>query len=120
MRYYIDKSVLLNDIKVVAFDFDETFYSAENMRELYLNYIKKTFKKLCGFDDKKTHAVIDKINKEFFYDIADDKRKSKIIDLYKSNDIVNMIESVIEKNDTCKISPCKDVEFSDTIKNGNL
>ncbi len=73
-----------------------------------------------GFDDKKTHAVIDKINKKFFYDIADDKRKSKIIDLYKSNDIVNMIESVIEKNDTCKISPCKDVEFSDTIKNGNL
>ncbi len=58
MRYYIDKSVLLNDIKVVAFDFDETFYSAENMRELYLNYIKKTFKKLCGFDDKKTKKVM--------------------------------------------------------------
>ena len=31
-----------------------------------------------------------------------------------------MIESVIEKKDTCKISTCKDVGFSDTIKNGNL
>ena len=39
--------------------------------------------------------IIDKINKKYFYNIPDSKRKSKVIDLYKTNDIVNMIEEVI-------------------------
>ena len=39
--------------------------------------------------------IIDKMNKKYFYDIPDSKRKSKVIDLYKANDIVNMIEEVI-------------------------
>ena len=48
-----------------------------------------------NFSEEKTHMIIDKINKKYFYNIPDRKRKSKVIDLYKTNDIVNMIEEVI-------------------------
>lgn len=48
-----------------------------------------------NFSEEKTHMIIDKINKKYFYNIPDSKRKSKVIDLYKTNDIVNMIEEVI-------------------------
>lgn len=48
-----------------------------------------------NFSEEKTHMIIDKMNKKYFYDIPDSKRKSKVIDLYKANDIVNMIEEVI-------------------------
>lgn len=48
-----------------------------------------------NFSEEKTHAIIDKINMRYFYNIPDNKRKSKLIDLYKSNDIVDMIEEVI-------------------------
>ena len=54
-------------------------------------YIQYKYK----FNEKETHAIIDKINKKYFYDIPDNKRKSKVIDLYKTNDIVNMIEDII-------------------------
>ena len=76
----------------------------------YLNFIKdKNVKNILrtadlafmyiqykyNFSEEKTHMIIDKINKKYFYDIPDSKRKSKVIDLYKTNDIVNMIEEVI-------------------------
>lgn len=59
--------------------------------DLAFMYIQYKYK----FNEKETHAIIDKINKKYFYDIPDNKRKSKVIDLYKTNDIVNMIEDII-------------------------
>ena len=48
-----------------------------------------------NFNEEETFKIIEEINKKYFYDIPDNMRKSKIIDLYKSNDIITMIEDVI-------------------------
>ena len=58
-EYYCDE--FENSIKVIAFDFDETFYSSDNMRELYLEYIKRTFMQLCGFSEEKTKLVMESL-----------------------------------------------------------
>ena len=58
-EYYCDE--FQNSIKVIAFDFDETFYSSENMRELYLEYIKRTFMQLCGFSEEKTKLAMENL-----------------------------------------------------------
>lgn len=57
-KYYTGKFNKKN-IKVVAFDFDETFYKSKNMRALYLEYIRKTFRILCKFDDKKISQIME-------------------------------------------------------------
>ncbi len=57
-----------------------------------------------NYSEEETYKIINKINKKYFYDISDDKRKSKVIDLYKANDIIKMIEEVIamEKKNVVK------------------
>lgn len=68
-----------------------------NLRSADLAFMYIQYK--YNFDEIKTHKIIDKINKKYFYDIPDNKRKSKIIDLYKTNEIVIMIEDVISSED---------------------
>ena len=50
------------------------------------------------FDEKKTHKIINKINNKYYFDISEEEKKSKLIDLYKSNDIYVKINNVIEEN----------------------
>lgn len=59
--------------------------------DLAFMYIQYKYK----FSEEEIYTIINKINKKYFYDIPNDKRKSKIIDLYKANEIVNMIEDII-------------------------
>lgn len=61
MRSYFCSNYHNAKIKVVAFDFDETFYKSDNMKALYLNYIFKTFKVLCGFDDNKIKTIMNEL-----------------------------------------------------------
>ena len=39
--------------------------------------------------------IIDEINHRYYYNIPDEDRRSKLIDIYKSNIIVEYIETVI-------------------------
>lgn len=68
--------------------------------DLAFMYIQYKYK----FSEEEIYTIISKINKKYFYDIPNDKRKSKIIDLYKANEIVNMIEDIIfmEKKEVVK------------------
>ena len=58
MQKYYSPEFNKNDIKIIAFDFDETFYKSDNMRALYLDYIRRTFKMLCEFDDEKIERIM--------------------------------------------------------------
>ena len=48
-------------------------------------------------DEETTYNIIDKINHKYFYDIPEDKRKSKLIDIYKSNNIANYIKEIVDE-----------------------
>ena len=93
-RSIINYRNYLNSIK------DKNVKNILRTADLAFMYIQYKY----NFSEKKTHMIIDKINEKYFYNIPDNKRKSKIIDLYKTNDIVNMIEKVIssEKNEVAK------------------
>ncbi len=58
MQKYYSAGFNKKNIKVIAFDFDETFYKSENMRSLYLDYIRRTFRALCKFDDEKITQIM--------------------------------------------------------------
>lgn len=47
---------------------------------------------------EKTHQIINKLNNKYFYSIAENERRSKLIDLYKSNSIIDMINNVVRNN----------------------
>lgn len=57
-----------------------------------------------NLDEEKTHEIIDQINNKYYFDIPDTEKKSKLIDLYKSNDIYLKIETVIKENKYEKIN----------------
>lgn len=45
-----------------------------------------------NYTNEKALELINKINNEYYYLVSDETRKSKLIDLYKSNDIIKKIE----------------------------
>ena len=49
-----------------------------------------------NLNEEETHKIIDEINDRYYYNIPEDDRKSKLIDLYKSNTIAQQIKEVIE------------------------
>lgn len=94
--YDIEKSLMIcNSIikykKYLQSITDKSIKNILRTADLAFMYIQYKY----NFSEEKTHIIIDKMNKKYFYDIPDSKRKSKVIDLYKANDIVNMIEEVI-------------------------
>ena len=48
-------------------------------------------------DEYTARKVIDGVNQKYFYSIPESHRKSKLIDLYKSNSIVEQIENIINE-----------------------
>ena len=48
-------------------------------------------------DEYTAREVIDGVNQKYFYNIPESNRKSKLIDLYKSNSIVEQIENIINE-----------------------
>lgn len=57
--------------------------------DLAFMYIMLKYEK----NERETLSIINQMNKDFFFDKPLGERKSKLIDLYKSNDIVEIIES---------------------------
>ena len=49
-----------------------------------------------NLNEEETHKIIDEINDRYYYNIPEADRKSKLIDLYKSNTIAQQIKEVIE------------------------
>lgn len=96
VTYDVEKSLMIcksiiNYRKYLQSIKDKNVKNILRTADLAFMYIQYKY----NLSDKKTHMIIDKINKKYFYDVPDNKRKSKVIDLYKANDIVNMIEEVI-------------------------
>lgn len=61
-------------------------------------------------DEDTTYEIIDKINHRYYYNVPDEDRRSKLIDIYKSNIIVEYIDTVINDsfpNLNKKIKPVK-------------
>lgn len=107
-------SAMINSLlnKTVVYDYEKAL--------LICNIIKKFKSYISNIDDKKiknnlkagdlafmfimykydldeigAHKIIDKINNKYFFDISVESRKSKLIDLYKSNDIYDKIVDII-------------------------
>ena len=96
VTYDLEKSLMIcrsiiNYRNYLNFIKDKNVKNILRTADLAFMYIQYKY----NFSEEKTHMIIDKINKKYFYNIPDSKRKSKVIDLYKTNDIVNMIEEVI-------------------------
>lgn len=57
--------------------------------------------------EKRAHKVIEKLNERYYYNVPDSARKSKLIDIYKSNSVVKQIEEIInsevETNNTVEV-----------------
>lgn len=96
ITYDVEKSLMIcksiiNYRKYLQTIKDKNIKNILRTADLAFMYIQYKY----NFNEEKTRMIIEKINKKYFYDIPDNKRKSKVIDLYKANDIVNMIEEVI-------------------------
>lgn len=96
IEYDVEKSLLIcNSIirykKYLQKIKDKNIKNVLRTADLAFMYIQYKY----NFSELKTHMIIDKINKKYFYDVPEIERKSKIIDLYKSNEIFNMIEDVV-------------------------
>lgn len=103
------ENVLSNNID---YDIEKSLMICKTISE-YKKYIKsindKTVKNILkgadlafmfimfkyNYDVIKTHDIINHINKKYYFDLLTNERKSKLIDLYKSNNIVKMIEDTI-------------------------
>lgn len=47
-------------VKIIAFDFDETMYYSNNIKEFYIKYILKTVMTLTGRSEKESMELLDK------------------------------------------------------------
>lgn len=52
-----------------------------------------------GYSEIDAYSIIKKINKKYYDDIPTKKRKSKLIDLYKSDDIIDKITEIVALKD---------------------
>ena len=60
--------------------------NVENMGvDMYWAAVNYSIAMKYNFSEARAHHVIDTINNKYFFDVPSDERKSKLIDLYKSN-----------------------------------
>ena len=98
VEYDLDKALLvcktISKYKIYVESIeDKNIRNILKVADLAFMYIMYKYK----VSEEKAHEIIDKINYRSFFSINESERKSKLIDLYKSNTIVEKIEEIIKE-----------------------
>lgn len=103
--YDVDKSLLICKIitkykKYLKTLTDKNEKNRLRSADLAFMYIQYKY----GYDEIKAHNIIKIINEKYYDKVPADQRKSKLIDLYKTDDIVKIIKEIVasEKKEEMK------------------
>lgn len=95
-NFDVEKSLKVCDTIINFKNYISTLKLKKSVADLLvadIAFMYLTFKYQLSVND--AHEIIRKINNKEFYDVDPKERKSKLIDIYKSNDIVEKLDNVV-------------------------
>lgn len=102
--YDIEKALMVCNIikkyKIYMDDIEDT-KEKNNLKVADLAFMFIMF--MYNLNEEEAHEIINKINNKYYFEIPDNEKKSKLIDLYKSNDIYLKIQEVVKNHNKIEI-----------------